>query len=65
MDGSLEIVQIDNRKAAMNTLMSAGAAYLMGNKTAAVMQAIGACVRRAGSIAQPDQTDRQTDASVE
>lgn len=40
VDGSEEIIQVDNTQAAIGSLANAGLAYLMGNKTAAVACAI-------------------------
>lgn len=40
VDGSEEIIQVDNTQKAIGSLANAGLAYLMGNKTAAVACAI-------------------------
>lgn len=40
VDGSEEIIQVDNTQQAIGSLANAGLAYLMGNKTAAVACAI-------------------------
>ena len=40
MDGSLEIIQVDNTQKAMQSLATAGMALLMGSKTTAAVYAM-------------------------